>query len=66
MNNDTLALTLGSFVLAHGAILWSAIRWGFTQVLNYKILIKDFDDMKLKVQKLEQDINFAHKKLREK
>lgn len=79
MNNTELAALIAAFITAHGAatmtILWKAITYGITKLIEWERLLKRMEDMELKRvsdlenqkainEKLQKDIDAAFAKIR--
>lgn len=65
MTNESLALAIGSLLITHGVSIISVLIWGFKHILKYNILLKDFENLVIRQEKLEKDVSQAHQKIRQ-
>lgn len=64
MNNEKLALIIGSFLLVHASSVIGALIWAVKHIVEYRLLREHFANAQIKIEELERDIDQAHSKIR--
>ena len=65
MDNQTMALALGTLILTHGASLFAAFKWGFKHLIDYNIALTRITTLEASAELSKKDLNAAFKKIRE-